>query len=79
MASNFTTLAFWDDLKEGWGVKYGPTLQGCGLDDLDDAQDLSEGDLDGAAWSCLAGEGCPCATCSPNRQTIIPRQQLQPR
>ncbi len=44
-SSNLTTLEFLDDLKQGWGVKYGPTLQSCGLDDLDDAQDLSEGDL----------------------------------
>jgi hypothetical protein len=44
-SSNLTTLEFLDDLKQGWSIKYGPTLQSCGLDDLDDAQNLSEGDL----------------------------------
>jgi hypothetical protein len=58
-SSNFTTLQFLDDLKQGWGVKYGPTLQGCGLDDLDDAQDLSEGDLDGLLGRALRAIGAP--------------------
>ena len=72
MASNFTTPAFLDDLKQGWGVKYGPTLQGCGLDDLDDAQDLFEGDLDGLLGRALR-DWCTYTACSPDRQTIIPR------
>jgi hypothetical protein len=40
-----TTEEFLDDLKPGWGAKYGPTLQASGLEDLGDAQDLSEVEL----------------------------------
>jgi hypothetical protein len=59
MASNFTTAAFLDDLKQGWGVKYGPILQECGLDDLDDAKDLSEVELDGLLGRALRAKGTP--------------------
>jgi hypothetical protein len=59
MQANFTTLAFLDDLKQGWGVKYGPILKECGLDDLDDAQDLSEGELDGLLGGALRAKGAP--------------------
>jgi hypothetical protein len=41
-SSHGTTEQFLNDLKPGWGTKYGPTLQASGLDDLGDAQDFSE-------------------------------------
>jgi hypothetical protein len=58
-SSNLTTLEFLDDMKQGWGVKYGPTLQSCGLDDLDDAQDLSEGELNELLGRALRGVNAP--------------------
>jgi hypothetical protein len=59
MASNFTTHEFLDDLKQGWGVKYSPILQECGLDDLADAQDLSQGELDEQLGRALRAKGAP--------------------
>jgi hypothetical protein len=44
-SSNLSTTQFLDDMKQGWGVKYSPVLQALGLDDLDDAQDLTEVEL----------------------------------
>ena len=46
-------------MKQGWGVKYGPTLQSCGLDDLDDAQDLSEGELNELLGRALRAVSAP--------------------
>jgi hypothetical protein len=50
---------FLDDLKQGWAGKYGPTLQTLGLDDLDDAQDLTEADLKEQLGSPLRAAGVP--------------------
>ena len=58
-SSNLTPQEFLDDLKQGWGIKYGRTLQSCGLDDLDDAQDLSEGDLNDLLGRALRAVGAP--------------------
>jgi hypothetical protein len=54
-----STKRFLDDMKQGWGVKYGPTLQALGLDDLDDAQDLTEVDLKELLGGPLRAAGVP--------------------
>ncbi len=54
-----STKQFLDDMKQDWGVKYGPTLQALGLDDLDDAQDLTEVDLKELLGIPLRAAGVP--------------------
>jgi hypothetical protein len=54
-----STTQFLDDMKQGWGVKYSPTLQALGLDDLDDAQDLTEVELKGLLGIPLRAAGVP--------------------
>jgi hypothetical protein len=56
-SSNLPTKQFLDDMKQGWAVKYGPTLQALGLYDLDDAQDLTEVDLKELLGSSLRDAG----------------------
>ncbi len=58
-SSNLSTKQFLEDMKQGWGVKYGPALQALGLDDLDDAQDLTEVDLKERLESHLRDAGAP--------------------
>jgi hypothetical protein len=58
-SSNLSTTQFLDDMKQGWGGKYGPVLQALGLDDLDDAQGLTEVDLKVRFESPLRDAGAP--------------------
>jgi hypothetical protein len=44
-SSHGTIVQFLDDVKPGWGAKYGPTLQAWGLEDQGDAQDFTETEL----------------------------------
>ncbi len=46
-------------MKQGWNVKYGPTLHALGLDDLDDAQDLTEVELEELLGTPLRAAGAP--------------------
>ena len=48
-----------DNLKLGWGLQYGPTLETMGLNDLDDAQGLSEDLLNEILGSALRDVGAP--------------------
>jgi hypothetical protein len=58
-SSNVSTTEFLDNLKLGWGLKYGPTLETLGLNDLDDAQDLTEDLLKEILGSPLRAVGAP--------------------
>ena len=58
-SSHATTLAFLEGLKPGWGSKYGPTLEASGLEDLGDAQDLSEVELNDLLGRALLSAGAP--------------------
>ncbi len=58
-SSHGTTEEFLDDLKPGWGAKYGPTLQASGLEGLGDAQDLSEVELNDLLGRALRVAGAP--------------------
>ncbi len=51
-SSHGTTEQFLDDLKQGRGAKYGPTLQASGLEDLGDAQDFSQVELNDLLGGC---------------------------
>ncbi len=56
---HLSTNVFLDDVKQGWAVKYGPTLQALGLDDLGIVQDLTEVDLKEQLGSPLRAAGVP--------------------
>jgi hypothetical protein len=60
-SSHGTTEAeeFLDGLKPGWGTKYGPTLAAAGFEDLGDAQDLSEVELNDLLGCALRTVGAP--------------------
>jgi hypothetical protein len=58
-SSNLSTEEFLDDMKQGWCVKYGPTLYALGLDDLDDAQDFSEFELEELLGAPLRAADAP--------------------
>jgi hypothetical protein len=56
---HLSTKVFLDGVKQGWAVKYGPTLQALGLDDLGIVQDLTEVDLKEQLGSPLRAAGVP--------------------
>ena len=56
---SMSIVQFLDDLKQGWGAKYGPTLQASGLEDLGDAQDLSQMELNDLLGRALRAAGTP--------------------
>ena len=58
-SSHGTIEQFLDNLKQGWGAKYGPTLQASGLEDLGDAQDLSQMELNDLLGRALRAVGAP--------------------
>ena len=58
-SSNVSAREFLDNLKLGWGLQYGPTLETMGLNDLDDAQGLSEDLLNEILGSALRAFGAP--------------------
>jgi hypothetical protein len=58
-SSQGTIEQFLDDLKQGWGAKYGPTLQASGLEDLGDAQDFSQVELNDLLGRALRAAGAP--------------------
>ena len=57
--SNVSVRDFLDNLKLGWGSQYGPTLETLGLNDLDDAQGLTEDHLKEILGSPLRAVGAP--------------------
>ena len=58
-SSHGTIVQFLDDLKPGWGAKYGATLQAWGLEDQSDAQDFSERELNDLLGRALREAGAP--------------------
>jgi hypothetical protein len=57
--SNVSARDFLDNLKLGWGSQYDPTLEILGLNDLDDAQGLTEDHLKDILSSPLRAVGAP--------------------